>query len=419
MPESAPRRPWWCRLRISLSVRVLMVLVLAIGGGLGWLGYRARVQREAGAAIERAGGHVLYEWDAELGLANGLFEYTTSAPEPPRPPEWLLNLLGPDYLGSITDVFWEANATVNDDLLAHVGRLRRVERLTMRGGESVTEAGLVHLENLKRIKELEISVPLLRGLRHLKGASQLEVLRVGCGYWTDNVTDKDAANFAGLSHIKKLVLLGNLTRAGLVHLQGMSQLSHLRISSPELDSLEPLAHLTELEWLDLHGTGITDAGLAPVAGFHKLKFLRLNGTRVGDAGLAHLRHLPLLKTLYLGGAAVGDAGLAYLGHLPMLEVLSLDNTAVGDAGLAHINQLPKLSYLSLDGTRMGDKGIAHLAKLPELRELSMENTSNTSEGLRQLVKFPRLETVSFTPTWQNRDGITTLVVLRPKLKINN
>jgi hypothetical protein len=418
MPESAPRRRFWRRFRISLSVRVLMVLVLAIGGGLGWLGYRARVQREAGDAIERAGAYVLYEWDEGSGLADGLFERTSTASASRRPPEWLLGLLGPDYLGNITEVIWEEKAKVDDDLLAHLGRLPHVERLIMYGGESVTEAGLVHFENLTRIKELAISVPLLPGLRHLKGARQLEVLRVG-GLMGGYISDQDAANLEGLTHIKKLELPGDLTSAGLVHLQGMARLSHLKIESAELDSLAPLAHLTELEWLDLDDTGLTDAGIAPVAGFQKLKILQISRTHVGDAGLAHLGRLPMLESLHLGRTIITDAGLVHLGHLPLLKNLYLAGTAVGDAGLAHINQLPKLSYLNLDGTRMGDAGIAYLGKLPELRGLSMDNTSNTSDGLRQLLKFPRLERVSFTSTWQNRDGITTLVVLRPKLKISN
>ena len=46
---------------LRLSVRALMVLVLITGGGLGWVIHRARVQREAVAAILRAGGSVMYE----------------------------------------------------------------------------------------------------------------------------------------------------------------------------------------------------------------------------------------------------------------------------------------------------------------------------------------------------------------------
>jgi hypothetical protein len=51
--------PWWRYLRISL--RGLIVLVLAFGGGLGWFVTHAKVQLDAVTAIERAGGSVKYE----------------------------------------------------------------------------------------------------------------------------------------------------------------------------------------------------------------------------------------------------------------------------------------------------------------------------------------------------------------------
>jgi hypothetical protein len=40
-----------------------MAAVLIIGGGLGWLVYCARAQREAVAAIEAADGKVYYDWE--------------------------------------------------------------------------------------------------------------------------------------------------------------------------------------------------------------------------------------------------------------------------------------------------------------------------------------------------------------------
>jgi hypothetical protein len=56
---STPRR----RRRVrGLSIRMLMLVVLVVGGWLGWICYRARVQREAVAAIVQAEGRVYYDW---------------------------------------------------------------------------------------------------------------------------------------------------------------------------------------------------------------------------------------------------------------------------------------------------------------------------------------------------------------------
>jgi hypothetical protein len=67
-PLPSTQRPW-----LRLSVRGLIVLVLVTGGWLGWIVHRARVQREAVVAIERAGGMVWYDWQWKNGsdIPNG------------------------------------------------------------------------------------------------------------------------------------------------------------------------------------------------------------------------------------------------------------------------------------------------------------------------------------------------------------
>jgi hypothetical protein len=59
--ETPRKRPWWRYMR--LSVRGLILVVLAVGACLGWWLERARVQRKAVAAIRAAGGWITYEWD--------------------------------------------------------------------------------------------------------------------------------------------------------------------------------------------------------------------------------------------------------------------------------------------------------------------------------------------------------------------
>ena len=55
LPKSSRR---WLR----LSVRGLIVLVLILGGGLGWVIRAARIQRDAVEDIERQGAGGVYEW---------------------------------------------------------------------------------------------------------------------------------------------------------------------------------------------------------------------------------------------------------------------------------------------------------------------------------------------------------------------
>jgi hypothetical protein len=51
--------PW--RRFLRFSVRGMIVLVLVIGAGLGWIVRNAHIQRDAVAAIKSAGGRVYYD----------------------------------------------------------------------------------------------------------------------------------------------------------------------------------------------------------------------------------------------------------------------------------------------------------------------------------------------------------------------
>ena len=64
--QSKPASRRWRRY-LRFSVRGLIVVVLVVGGWLGWIVRGARIQREAVAAITRAGGRVAYDWERRDG----------------------------------------------------------------------------------------------------------------------------------------------------------------------------------------------------------------------------------------------------------------------------------------------------------------------------------------------------------------
>lgn len=164
--------------RVQLSIRALMALVLALGGGLGWLVHRAQVQRDAVATILRAGGRVSYDWQWNSGwpVAKGK----------PRWPGWLVDRLGPDYFADVTRVDLGARGT--DDVLARVGHLSRLQSLDVMGS-TVTDAGMAHLDQLTRLQALTLaytrvsdaSVPHLKRLTGLRKLDlwQTKVSEVG------------------------------------------------------------------------------------------------------------------------------------------------------------------------------------------------------------------------------------------------
>jgi hypothetical protein len=48
-----------------MSLRAMMLVIVVVAGWLGWICNRARVQREAVAAIEAAGGMVSFDWEGD------------------------------------------------------------------------------------------------------------------------------------------------------------------------------------------------------------------------------------------------------------------------------------------------------------------------------------------------------------------
>ena len=98
---------------------------------------------------------------------------------------------------------------------------------------------------------------------------------------------------------------------------------------------------TELLWLDLSRTGITDAGLKVLARMPNLKHLDLNGTAVGDDGVRALAGLNKLEALSLYGTRVTDAGLPALQGLPSLRRLYVGGTKLTGPSLEALRKARK------------------------------------------------------------------------------
>jgi hypothetical protein len=119
LPAESVKRLW--RRILLFSVRGLIVVVLMIGAGLGWLVRSAHIQRDAVAAIERAGGSVNYDWQWSNGVYFPFGE--------PWAPLWLVDLTGVDHFCSVTNVVIFSSSPATDSAIAHIGRLNRLETL--------------------------------------------------------------------------------------------------------------------------------------------------------------------------------------------------------------------------------------------------------------------------------------------------
>ena len=164
---------------LRFSMRGLLVFVLVIGAGLGWIVREAHVQRDAVAAIQGAGGAVRYDWEWRDGknIPGGK----------PWAPRWLVDRIGVDYFGHVTAaVSHHMSAATSDAVIAQVGRLTRVQSLNIHDS-SISDSGLVHLKGRKNLAVvLRYRTPVSdAGLVHLKGLTNLSYLQLDGTQVTD------------------------------------------------------------------------------------------------------------------------------------------------------------------------------------------------------------------------------------------
>ena len=181
------------RRHLRISVRGLIVVVLLVGAFLGWIVQSAQTQREAVAAITRAGGQVRYEW--------GWARDPKLAAQPPWQPNWLVDAIGVDYFAHAFGVVFWYNGS--DEELAHVGRLPTLVCVLL-PQTNVTDAGLAHLKGLTNLYALSLDGTQITdaGLTHLHGLTNLSALTLSF----TRVTDDGLRNLKGLTNLSTLNL---------------------------------------------------------------------------------------------------------------------------------------------------------------------------------------------------------------------
>ncbi len=258
---------------------------------LAWQLHRAKQQKEAVAAIQAAGGWVHYDYQRPDSL-NGTIDPQARPWEPP----WLLELVGIDFFHDVVEVNMAYNDDglhrldnagpavniapqlthfprlkwllisgpyIDDDGMAAVGRLKRLESFYQWNGEHITDKGAAHLQNMPRLKYIHL------------GMSQ--------------VGDRGMETLARLPNLEGLSMQRNrFTDTGLAHLAGHTKLKELWIG-----------HIEEM-------SPISDAGVVHLAKIPNLVELDLQHTRVTPEGLRPLQALPKLKNLYLDGSTAND-----------------------------------------------------------------------------------------------------------------
>ena len=175
-----------------------MALVLLLAAWLGWTIHRARVQGDAVAAIEQAGGRVEYD-----GVRPDRYTFRIHDDIAPPGPRWLHAYVGRDFFVTATAVWLTADRPT-DALLSYVGRLERLEELFLGSDATITDGQLKYLASLTRLKRLDLDRTNITdaGLEHLAGLSRLEFLKLR----NTAVTNAGLKQLAGLTRLRTLYL---------------------------------------------------------------------------------------------------------------------------------------------------------------------------------------------------------------------
>jgi internalin A len=379
------------RPRFILTVRGMMILVLLVGGVMGWKVRRAAIQRRAVATIKRAGGHVVYDYQIREDEDN------------PQPwaPAWLRRGVGDEWFQEVVEVSLSdtdlTKTQSGDETLAAVATLDRLEKLDV-NMQSINATSLVPLIGLTRLKELTLVPDQTTDswLADLEKMYSLETLRLK--YKEGTPSGATLARIAELRWLKDFEV-GARDTIGLTDLAPLAKMTHLK--SLSVTSLEEGAYLASLQGLTglrklyLSDTWPTDAELASLAGLTRLEALWVNFSRVTDVGLAHLAGMKSLTELGLHtGGPFSDAAMVHLSGMVGLTDLCLPQSRLTEAGIAHLRGLTKLTRLDLKQTQVTDAGIAHLAGMKSLEDLCLDTSGPLSDAsMTHIAGMSQLETL--------------------------
>jgi len=151
------------------------------------------------------------------------------------------------------------------------------------------------------------------------------------------------------------VTAGELTRldcgyqnvTALNGLENFSRLSVLELSNPNFNDLSPLAHLLDLERLQLQWGDRLIADLSPLQGLMQLAEIDVAGHRVSD--LTPIADKPLVR-LRISSTRVND--LSVLPENLLLMRLGLDNSLIRDLSASTLAFAPNLQYLNIQSLEL-------------------------------------------------------------------
>jgi len=289
-------------------------------------------------------------------------------------------------IGKINNMV-DGKPQITDAGMVHIAELKELEHLRITG---VTDRGTKDIAKLKKLKYLWGGGSTDAALEHISKLQSLEYLHTGGSGYTD----------AGMSHLAKLTNLKDLrlsaesiTNEGLAKLKTLKSLERLTLTKCEkvtLSGLSGLNALNNLTELDLDFGIIQDNSgleLSGLTGLEELKF-KVDAS-ICDNDLACLKKLKNLRLLWIGAgresSSFTDAGIAHLKDLPNIRELYCRSPYLTDKSLSYLANMKTLNFFTIIGS-FTDKGLVYLEELKPLRSLKIGTTNKFSPAALERLK---------------------------------
>ncbi len=227
------------------------------------------------------------------------------------------------------------------------------------------------------------------GLRHLAGLP-LESLELKKGLFDDS----------GLEYLPPLPLLQSFGVPEDKKIRGTT------ISAQKFPSLQ---------YLNLQGTGVTDAGLKGICKLKHLHMLVLNDTAVTGAAMGDIAKIPELQLLSLARCPIEPRYLPKLCAAPALSNLNLDALKLENYDFLY--KVKHLQTLSINDSSINDRQFAELLRqCRNLRSLAIKRCSNlTISGLEALADS-KVEDLCLSSDGRINDEVVEVLIRCKKLE---
>jgi hypothetical protein len=181
------------------------------------------------------------------------------------------------------------------------------------------------------------------------------------------VTDAGLVHLRTLTRLKRFFFNGTtVTLSGVVRLFVQEQGRTLgnALGAMGLARFDDQGHTIAI---NVAATSFGDDEMQYLEQLPRLRELHLAATGVTDAGMVHVKRLAQLEELYLAKCAVTDAGLAHVARLSRLRAINIYGTQITTAGLEHLMGLEALRMLMITDLKLKSAVVDKLkAKLPRL-----------------------------------------------------